>query len=222
MAQSLFLVVLMLPFATKASTTDTVATNSTPEIFYYHGMGNMLSDGFLRYDDGRCRYISLNVLTMVPDTTHARPFSVMLPETPIAHWVEKDIMNCVLKDSIFIRIESQELKPGEKVGIKPLSDKEYSGFMDEVQFGRDDYLEDIDPAQYPGYFKVIYDYLHALEKIDYYVVMIEQEKKNHDRVYFTITYPEAKFYFINIPVSRIIDCMRVAGSFERIYYSRHK
>ena len=190
-------------------------TEPVPEIFNYHGMGNLLSNGFMTYDDGKCNYISLNTLTTNPDTTHCSPFRVLLPETPKAYWLEKDVMNCVLGDSTFIRVESRELRPDEQIGVNNLSGEDAWIMLGGFNINYNKYLEGLDPEAYSWFFKVVYDYFNAVNNIS--LSMFEKEESNNYlNVNFTIILQEAKFYFINVPAKRIIDCMRIAGSFERI------
>ena len=203
--------------AVNAMADSSDSTEVVPEIFKYHGMGNLLSSGFMTYEDGRCNYISLNTLTAVDDTTETRPFRVMLPEAPKAYWLDKNVMNCVLSDSIFIRVESRGIKAEEKIGLQNIEVDDVWSMLNDFNVDYNDYLENLNPEIYSWFYKVVYDYYNGVTNIQECILAYEEEKsRNYRNVNFTITYPDAKFYFINVPAQRITECMHLAGSFERI------
>lgn len=199
-------------------------TDEIPEILKYHGMGNLLSSGFMTYDDGTCKYISLNTLTGINDTTGTRPFSVKLPSTPKAYWLEKNILNCVFADSAIVRVEVREPKADESIGLKSLSTDDAESILCDINIYYEEYLEDLNPEIYSWFYKVVYDYYNSVEQIRLKIPFeIEKEEfKNYRKVNYTITFPEAKFYFINVPPRRIRDCMHIAGSFERVERSNFR
>lgn len=197
-----------------ASAADT--DSDAAEKLRYHGMGNLLSSGFMTYEDGRCNYISLNTLTAVDDTTETRPFRVMLPEAPKAYWLDKNVMNCVLSDSIFIRVESRGTKAEEKIGLQNIEVDDVWSMLNDFNVDYNDYLDNLNPEIYSWFYKVVYDYYNGVTNIQECILAYEEESRNYRNVNFTITYPDAKFYFINVPAQRITECMHLAGSFERI------
>ena len=207
---SVALVAVVIPFKSFAMSDG--SSSGLPEILRYHGMGNLLSSGFLTNEDGSCTYISFDTLSAVPDTADTKPFKVKLPEAPKAYWLEKDALYCYIGDSIYVQIESRDLKPEEKTGMNMIDPSDANSYI--YNICPSDYLEGLNPKIYECFYKVVYDYYRMTEKI--FSKLIEAEEKPDKKVNFTLSTPVAQFCFLHVPAQRIRDCMHIAGSFERI------
>ena len=76
-------------------------------------------------------------------------------------------------------------------------------------------LDSLKPEVYKCFYKVVYDYYNAM-RIMYTQAIVDQENEDYDKLDFTVTIPQAKFYFLKVPANKLSECFQIIGSYERI------
>lgn len=217
--KTLFSVCISLILSVWAAGTSKAETICEKDTMWYYGLGNLASSGFFCPDDGGCTYMSINTLTKPELNKDAHPFTLDLLTPPDAYWIDKDLFVCFWPDMSYMKLEVLGSISYNDVGLNQIPNEDVSygdGDQDIYVIHPDVLLANQKFQEWKWFYSVIHEYYSRVINLEFLMGHFQEQptQKEIETINFKVTLPQARFTFLNVPVIKVRDCMKIIGSFS--------